>query len=50
MATTPSPLQRTANEFPTDYWNDSCNKAELEYAIERGAVVPIRVHAGGGLL
>ena len=38
MTTTPSPLQRTASEFPTDYWNDSCNKAELEYAIERGAV------------
>ena len=33
-----TPLQRTASEFPTDYWNDSCNKAELEYAIEHGAV------------
>ena len=29
MATTPTPLQRTASEFPTDYWNDSCNEAEL---------------------
>ncbi|MEA2026309.1 MAG: transaldolase, partial [Chloroflexota bacterium] len=38
MATTPTPLQRTASEFPTDYWNDSCNKAELTYAIENGAV------------
>ena len=38
MAKTPTPLQRTASEFPTDYWNDSCNKAELEYAIENGAV------------
>ena len=38
MTDAPTPLQRTANEFPTDYWNDSCNKAELEYAIEHGAV------------
>jgi transaldolase len=39
MPTTPaSPLLRTATEFPTDYWNDSCNEAELRYAIENGAV------------
>ncbi len=38
MATKPTPLQRTASEFPTDYWNDSCNQAELTYAIENGAV------------
>jgi len=38
MATTPTPLQRTASEFPTDYWNDSCNQSELAYAIEHGAV------------
>jgi len=33
-----TPLQRTATEFPTDYWNDSCNAAELSYAIDNGAV------------
>ena len=40
MATTmtASPLLRTATDFPTDYWNDSCNAAELTYAIENGAV------------
>ncbi len=38
MAKTPTPLQRTASEFPTDYWNDSCNEAELTYAIANGAV------------
>ena len=32
------PLQRTVTEFPTQYWNDSCNEAELSYAIENGAV------------
>ena len=32
------PLQRTASEFPTDYWNDSCNAAELSNAIDNGAV------------
>ena len=35
---TASPLLRTATDFPTDYWNDSCNEAELRYAIENGAV------------
>ena len=38
MAATPTPMQRTASEYPTDYWNDSCNEAELAYAIENGAV------------
>ena len=38
MAMTPTPLQRTASEFPTEYWNDSCNESELAYAIENGAV------------
>jgi transaldolase len=34
----PSPLQRTAATTKTDYWNDSCARDELVYAIERGAV------------
>jgi transaldolase len=38
MAATPTPLERTASEFPTQYWNDSCNESELRYAIEHGAV------------
>jgi transaldolase len=38
MTMTASPLLRTATNFPTDYWNDSCNEAELRYAIENGAV------------
>jgi transaldolase len=33
-----TPLARTARDYPTDYWNDSCAKAELSYAIENGAV------------
>ncbi len=33
-----SPLQRTASDYPTQYWNDSCNAAELAYAIDNGAV------------
>ncbi|CAN5796399.1 hypothetical protein BH23CHL8_BH23CHL8_13830 [soil metagenome] len=33
-----SPLLRTASEFATDYWNDSCSVAELTYAIDNGAV------------
>ena len=32
-----SPLGRMVASTPTDYWNDSCAAAELEYAIERGA-------------
>ena len=35
--TTLSPLQQTA-ATTTDIWNDSCDVAELEYAIEHGAV------------
>ena len=33
-----TPLQRTASDYPTDYWNDSCAAAELAYAIDNGAV------------
>jgi transaldolase len=33
-----TPLLRTATEYPTDWWNDSCNAAELAYAIDNGAV------------
>jgi transaldolase len=33
-----SPLARMASSTPTEYWNDSCALAELEYAIARGAV------------
>jgi transaldolase len=33
-----TPLLRTATEYPTDYWNDSCNAAELAHAIDNGAV------------
>jgi len=32
-----SPLQRMVDTTPTDYWNDSCAVAELEYAVARGA-------------
>ena len=32
-----SPLARMVATTPTDYWNDSCAIAELEYAIARGA-------------
>lgn len=32
-----SPLHRMVQETPTDYWNDSCAVAELQYAVERGA-------------
>lgn len=32
-----SPLLRMVRETPTEYWNDSCDVAELAYAIERGA-------------
>ena len=31
------PLLRMVREHPTDYWNDSCAIAELEYAVARGA-------------
>jgi transaldolase len=33
-----SPLARMARTTPTQYWNDSCSVAELEYAVARGAV------------
>jgi transaldolase len=33
-----TPLQRTVTDFPTQYWNDSCNEAELRYAMDNGAV------------
>jgi len=32
-----SPLLRMTRETPTEYWNDSCDPVELNYAIERGA-------------
>ncbi len=32
-----SPLLRMTRETPTQYWNDSCAVAELEYAVDRGA-------------
>ena len=35
---TESPLYRTVSTTETDYWNDSCSAAELEYAIRNGAV------------
>ena len=35
---TDRPLYRTTCTTPTDYWNDSCSTAELEYAIRGGAV------------
>ncbi len=31
-------LHETVSRFPTDFWNDSCSIAELEYAIDNGAV------------
>ena len=33
-----SPLQIMSKTSTTDYWNDSCSKVELEYALEHGAV------------
>ena len=35
---TSSPLYRTVSTTPTDYWNDSCSREELVYAIRNGAV------------
>lgn len=32
-----SPLAQMVRATPTDYWNDSCASAELEYAVARGA-------------
>jgi transaldolase len=37
MAAADSPLLHMVRQTPTDYWNDSCAVAELEYAVERGA-------------
>jgi transaldolase len=37
MTMVDSPLLRTTQGSPTDYWNDSCAVDELTYAIERGA-------------
>ena len=31
-----SPLAKMVETTPTDYWNDSCAVAELQYAVERG--------------
>ena len=33
-----SPLQEMAQTTMTDFWNDSCSIAELQYALEHGAV------------
>jgi len=33
-----SPLLRMTTLYPTEYWNDSCNAAELAHAIQNGAV------------
>lgn len=33
-----SPLARMVRTTPTDFWNDSCSKADLEYAIAHGGV------------
>jgi len=32
-----APLLRMTRDTPTDYWNDSCAIAELEYAVARGS-------------
>ncbi len=37
MTTVESPLLQMTQEFPTQYWNDSCAVDELTYAVERGA-------------
>lgn len=36
IATVDSPLTRMVESTPTDFWNDSCAVAELQYAVERG--------------
>ena len=33
-----SKLHQMTQQFPTDYWNDSCSVEELTYAVENGAV------------
>ena len=35
--TAESALQAMVRATPTDYWNDSCGEADLEYAVARGA-------------
>lgn len=49
MATFRSKLHQMTVEYPTEYWNDSCSKEELTYAISHGAVGatsnPTIVHA-----
>jgi transaldolase len=37
MTVADSPLLRTVQMGPTEYWNDSCAVGELAYAIDRGA-------------
>lgn len=37
-ATYKSKLHQITQQFPTDYWNDSCSVEELTYAVEHGAV------------
>ena len=37
MTALESPLARMVEATPTDYWNDSCSVADLEYAVARGA-------------
>ena len=37
MTVADSPLLRTVQMGPTEYWNDSCAVSELAYAIDRGA-------------
>lgn len=37
-ATYKSKLHQMTQQFPTDYWNDSCSVEELTYAIGHGAV------------
>jgi len=37
MTLVDSPLASMVETTPTDYWNDSCAVAELEYAVARGA-------------
>lgn len=38
MPPSKSNLHQTVNQFPTDYWNDSCSTEELTYAVDQGAV------------
>lgn len=38
MTTFKSTLHQMTQQFPTDYWNDSCSEEELTYAISHGAV------------